>query len=218
MHSGESAQIAQVSDSLSHVGPRLLGFAKDGNTAIQFSCMRLAREVSSWPMKAIVVGLVLNLLSTVYAQQAGPPSANGLHYALLNDTSGKTLWPRGISQQVTLETQFLAEVVKPGSDIGSLVNFSEEFFLDVQNSKDPNAIAAKLIREGRHATKIYDSLVATARWLDKYQFPDTHKAIFLFSDGDDNASFTSLQGAIAAVQAVHIPIFVVAPSTVEHKR
>jgi hypothetical protein len=48
--------------------------------------------------------------------------------------------------------------------------------------------------------------------------PDTRKAIFLFSDGDDNASLTSLQGIIVAVQAVHIPVFVIAPSSVEHKR
>jgi hypothetical protein len=28
---------------------------------------------------------------------------------LLNDTSGKTLWPKGIDQQVDLEIQFLTQ-------------------------------------------------------------------------------------------------------------
>jgi hypothetical protein len=119
---------------------------------------------------------------------------------------------------VNLAKQFLKQVVKSGSDVGSLVNFGEDFFLDVQNSTNPDVIANKLIHEGRGGTKAFDAVVAAANWLDKYQFPDTRKAIFLFSDGDDNASLTSLQKAITAVQVVHVPVFVIAPSAVERKR
>ena len=152
--------------------------------------------------------------------QQCPPSGTplNLHYALLNDTSGKTLWPKGIEQQVNLESQFLDQVVRPGTDIGTLVNLAENFYIDVQNSTKPADIKAKLIREERGGTRAFDALVATANWLDKYQFPDSRKAIFLFSDGDDNASQMSLQKTITSVQAVHIPIFVIAPTAVEHKK
>jgi len=41
--------------------------------------------------------------------------------------------------------------------------------------------------------------------------------IFVFSDGDDNASQTSLPETIAALQRAEIPVIVVAPSVAEHK-
>ncbi|HZQ93847.1 MAG TPA: vWA domain-containing protein [Candidatus Sulfotelmatobacter sp.] len=155
-------------------------------------------------------------LSSQGVPSSGPPL--NLHYALLNDTSGKTLWPRGMEQQVYLASQFLEQVVRPGTDIGSLVNFGEKFYLDVQNSTKPADIKAKLIREGHSGTSVFDAVVAAANWLDKYQFRDSRKAIFLFSDGDDNASRWPLVKTIASVQAVHIPVFVIAPAVVEHKK
>jgi hypothetical protein len=123
-----------------------------------------------------------------------------------------------MEQQVNLASQFLEQVVRPGTDIGSLVNFGENFYLDVQNSTKPADIKAKLIREGRGGTRTFDAVVAAANWLDKYQFRDSRKAIFLFSDGDDNASKWPFQKTITSVQAVHIPIFVIAPAVVEHTK
>lgn len=156
-----------------------------------------------------------------------PPSSQGvpssgttlnLHYALLNDISGKTLWPKGIEQQVNLASKFLEQVVRPGTDVGSLVNFGEKSYLDVQNSTEPAVLRAKLIHEGHGGTRAFDAVVAAANWLDKYQFPDSRKAIFLFSDGDDNGSQWPLQKVITSVQAVHVPVFVIAPAVVEHKK
>ena len=148
------------------------------------------------------------------------PSATSerLQYALLNDTSGRSLWPNGIAQQVNLEDQFLTEVVKPGTDVGSLVNFAENYFLDVQNSTDPTSIKAKIIHDQRGGTRVFDAVAAAADYLNSYQLPDSRKAIFLFSDGDDNASMWPLTKVITHVQAVHIPVFVIAPAAVEQKR
>jgi len=170
-------------------------------------------------MKFICLPILL-CLALPLSGQTVPTSETplNLHYALLNDTSGKTLWPKGTEQQVTLASQFLDQVVRPDTDIGSLVNFSEDFYLDVQNSTKPAEIKTKLIREGHGGTRTFDALVAAANWLEKDQFPDSRKAIFLFSDGDDNASQWGLQKTITSVQAVHIPVFVIAPAAVEHKR
>jgi hypothetical protein len=163
---------------------------------------------------------VLLCLALPLSGQAVPTSGTrlNLHYALLNDASGKTLWPKGTEEQVKLIIQFLDQVVQPDSDIGCLVNFGEDFYLDVQNSTRTSEIKAKLIREGHGGTRVFDGVVAAANWLVKHQFPDSQKAIFLFSDGDDNASQWPLEKAISSVQAVHVPVYVIAPAAVEHKR
>jgi len=170
-------------------------------------------------MKLFCLPIVL-CLALPLSGQAAPSSGTplNLHYALLNDTSGKTLWPKGMEQQVNLAGRFLEQVVRPGTDVGSLVNFGEKSYLDVQNSTEPAVLKAKLIHEGHGGTRAFDAVVAAANWLDKYRIPDSRKAIFLFSDGDDNGSEWSLQRVITSVQAVHVPVFAIAPAVVEHQK
>ncbi len=147
-------------------------------------------------------------------------TAPRLQYILLNDASRLTHWPGGTEQQVNIATQFLKQVVMPGSDVGSLVNFSDNgsIFLGVANSTQPHDIAKKLVREGRGGTAVYDSVVSAATWLSKQESSDRRKMVFLFSDGDDDASSMSLKDAIKTVQVISIPVFVIAPSSVEDKR
>jgi hypothetical protein len=72
-------------------------------------------------MKRATLTTILCLALPVFGQQMPPsPTSVRLHYALLNDTSGRTLWSNGIRQQVKLEDGFLSEVIKPGADVGSL--------------------------------------------------------------------------------------------------
>jgi hypothetical protein len=128
------------------------------------------------------------------------------------------LWPKGIGQQLELEDQFLAEVITAGTDVGSLVNFAEGLFIDVQNSTDPKSIQAKIIHDQRGGTRVFDAVAAASAYLDKHQVPDSRRVVFLFSDGDDNASRWPLAKVITQVQAMHIPVFVIAPASVEQKR
>jgi Mg-chelatase subunit ChlD len=170
-------------------------------------------------MKLSILPIVFCLSMTVYGQQAAAPSpGTSWQYVLLNDKSGRTLWPGGIEEQANAAAQLLKEVVRPGTDLGSLVNFNEHFPLDVENSTNPDEIPAKLARHGRQGTRLYDALIATADWLAKQESPDKRKLIFVFSDGDDDASQLNLQETIASAQRAQIPIIVIAPSAVEHKR
>src|SRR5438477_1175996 len=164
--------------------------------------------VLSSPMKFLLLAIVLCLSFSGYAQQTAAPITAPLQYVLLNDTSGRTLWPGGIEQQVNMASQFLKQVVAPGSDLGSLVNFSEEFWLELENSTDPDQLTAKLIHQGHHATKLYEAIVEAARWLSNQEPSDKRKIIFVFSDGADDASQISLQDAITTVQSLHIPVVV----------
>jgi hypothetical protein len=169
-------------------------------------------------MKALLLITLVCLSIPLFGQQTAQTAPDtALHYVLMNDTSGKTLWPKGIEQQVSAETQFLKQVIRPGVDVGTVVNFAEDFWLDLENSTDPEAISAKLIRRGRNGTKLFEAVVAASDWLAEDP-SDKRKAIFVFSDGDDNASQMTLQSTIAAVQKTHIPVFVISPSAVEHHK
>jgi hypothetical protein len=170
-------------------------------------------------MKRASLTAILCLALSVFGQQMHPsPTSVRLHYALLNDTSGRTSWPNGISQQVKLEDEFLTEVIKPDGDLGNLVNFADAYYLDVQHSTDPKKIENKIIHNQRGGTGVWDAVVAAANYLDKNQVPDYKRAVFLFSDGDDDASRWPLAKVITQVQAVQIPVFVIAPVAVEHKK
>jgi len=138
-----------------------------------------------------------------------------LQYVLINDENRRTLWPDGTQQQIDVASQFLNQVVAAGVDVGSLVNFSDEYYLDARDEKDPRKIAAKLTRGGM-VSAMYDAVVATAHYLARQPaIPDYRKVVFLFCDGEDNASQTSFNQASEVLQRTAIPIFIIAPSSVK---
>ncbi len=145
-----------------------------------------------------------------------PLAGERLQYVLLNDASGGTRWPGGTRQQTEVEEELLRQVIVAGSDIGGLVNFNDEFYLDVKNEKDPQKLVAKLERKGRGGTATYDAVVSAANRLGKQALaPGLRKVMFLFCDGEDNASRSSSDQATEALQRTGIPIFIVAPSSIE---
>src|ERR1700730_7641731 len=140
----------------------------------------------------------------------------GLHYILRNDTSGWTRWPKGTKQQASTADELLRQVVVPTSDVGSLVNFDDHAYIDVPNEKDPQKLSAKLGRNGRGSTAMYDTVIKSAKWLPTQAAPaGSRKVMFLFCDGEDNASQHNLDQATEALQAARIPVFIFAPSSVE---
>jgi hypothetical protein len=143
-----------------------------------------------------------------------------LQYALLNDQDRHTRWPNGNKQQIELANRFLKQVVVGGSDTGSLVNFGEGVFLDVQNEKNPQKLAAKLEAVGNvDESNLYDAVVSTAKWLAKQPLsPGARKAVFLFTDGQDHVSKSNIRQATEVLQLASVPIFIVAPSSVEHRK
>lgn len=148
-----------------------------------------------------------------------PLAGKHLQYVLMNDKSGSTRWPNGIKQQAEVADQFLNEVVMAGSDIGTLVNFGDDVYLDIQNEKDPLKLTDKLVRNGVGGTKLYDAVVSAGKWLAKQPVnPEHRKVMFLFCDGQDNTSKSRLSEAIDTLQRATISIFIIAPSSVETKK
>jgi hypothetical protein len=148
-----------------------------------------------------------------------PLAGERLQYILLNDASGRNQWPNGTKQQTDAADQLLKQVGVASSGVGSLVNFSDQVYIDVQNENDPQKLAAKLERTGRGGTVMYEAVVSAAKWLGKQPaLPDSRKVMFLFGDGEDNTSRSTLDDAGDALQRTGIPIFIVAPSSVETKK
>ena len=171
-------------------------------------------SIKSSDLKVEVNGQPVAILSIA------PLASEHLQYALLNDQNRHTRWPNGNKQQTELANRFLKQVVAAGIDMGTLVNFGEYVFLDVQNGKDPQKLAAKLEPVGNvDESQLYDAVVSAARWLAKQPLsPAARRVLFLFSDGHDNTSKSDLRQATEALQLARIPILIVAPSSVENKK
>ena len=153
----------------------------------------------------------------VAVEAINPVAGQHLQYALMNAEVQAARWPRGSQQQIDIATKFLRQVVRPGLDIGSLVNFSDEFYLDSWNEKDPGRLAFMLAND-RGGPAMYDAVIATASQLaHDPSVPGYRKVIFLFCDGEDRQSRFKLDGATEALQRFRIPLFAFAPSAVESK-
>jgi hypothetical protein len=146
-----------------------------------------------------------------------PVTSQHLLYALINAERKHTLWPSGSAQQIDVAGQFLKEVITAGVDIGSLINFADEYFLDASDTKDPQQLAAKL-RNDRSGAALYDAVVATANHLaSKADIPGYRRVMFLFCDGEDNLSVLKLNNATERLQREGVPLFIFAPFAVKKK-
>jgi hypothetical protein len=155
-----------------------------------------------------------------------PLAGQHLLYALIYGERRITLWPKGSDQQHDVASRFLREVITAGVDIGDLINFADEYYLDVSDQKDAQQLAAKL-RNDLSGAAMYDAVVATADHLAKKpDIPGYRKVMFLFCDGEDNLSLLKFRDpaterlqreAIERLQRDSIPLFIFAPSAVRKK-
>jgi VWFA-related protein len=130
-----------------------------------------------------------------------------LIFSLLLDTSGSTgdVAPEQIRAAIRLFTALSSSKNK-----GYLVIFHYEVFpsdsvLDVTAAE--KILTRRMDRAG--ATAAYDALVHSAtKQLATAKYPfQTRRAIFLFSDGGDNSSHTTLEQTLAIVQREGVQIF-----------
>jgi hypothetical protein len=151
-----------------------------------------------------------------------PQRDRTLHYVLLNDQSGsgQSNWPKGVAEQAAYEDAFLNSIVKKNMDVGTLINFNDETYIDVMNEKDPSVLSSKIERRGRGGSATYDAIVKSTSWFSKQpDIPNSRKVLFLFTDGDeDNASHLSSRKAIEELQKNSISLFVFLPASATGKK
>jgi hypothetical protein len=132
-----------------------------------------------------------------------------LHYVIVHDSSGSE---KKNAKNGTLNSApelLLRQIVKSGHDRGSLVNFSNDPYIDVQESDDPSKLLDKLERTPNGGSAIFDATAASADYLAKHPWQLVSRdVIFLFTDGVDNASYISFSSLITHLATMKIPVFI----------
>lgn len=171
--------------------------------AVPFSISDLRVEVKGQP--AILTSIT-------------PLKGNCLQYILINDSSGGTYWPNGTKEQADAADEFLKQIIT-SSDIGTLINFNDQAYADIQNTNDPKKLSAKIDRNGRGGTLLYDTVIMAADYSRQQTLAaGCRTVLFLFSDGGDNASKHKLADASEALERAYTPLFIIAPSSVQTKK
>jgi VWFA-related protein len=86
-----------------------------------------------------------------------------------------------------------------------VVNFNDEYYLDQEFTADIKKLQAALEHvEARGGTALYDAIVASADYLT--HSPLQRKALFVVTDGEDDASQESLEQAVHKLQQENGPV------------
>jgi Ca-activated chloride channel homolog len=86
-----------------------------------------------------------------------------------------------------------------------VVNFNDEYYLDQEFTGDIKKLQAALEHvEARGGTALYDAIVASADYLTHSRLQ--RKAIFVVTDGEDDASQESLEQAVHKLQQENGPV------------
>jgi len=173
---------------------------------------------SSLPIQAANVKVEVNH-EPVPVASATSLSDKHLQYVLINDARVHVKWPGGTDQQAQVAKELLKQVITPGSDIGTLINYGDGVFLDVENERDPKKLSSKIAADATSPTRLYDAIVTgVQRFAKQPASPDGRKVIFLVCDAMESESHVSLEDAVKALQKASLPIFVFVPSHLEKKK
>lgn len=133
-----------------------------------------------------------------------------LIFSLVVDESGST---REIADIQTKAAIRLFRALSTGSNRGFLVEFS-----DLINASDQFVDASTVEQRLRKAprsgsTKLYDALIAAAtnQLQSSSVPPNSRRAIFAFTDGQDNTSMRSLPQALQILESAGTPVFPIKP-------
>ena len=134
-----------------------------------------------------------------------------LQLALLFDLSG-SVNPRFEFEQQTA-IGFLKKVWKP-ADTVSIVSFSDRTQEHVRKSSSLREALEALagLSPTKGATALFDAVVLAARLLRQSAGPETRRALIALSDGEDNASLSSIQDASMEVQRSDTIFYAINPA------
>ncbi len=132
-------------------------------------------------------------------------------YTVLWDVSNSE---RGIFQSTRDAIDLtLREVPRPGLDKGLLGAFSQESYFANQYTSDPTVIMQYYRRfKPAGGTVLYDTLIDAVVRMQTFDSSDAPRVVFVFSDGEDNASHHKRDQALAALLAAHIRVYAFSPN------
>lgn len=134
-------------------------------------------------------------------------ASSAFNYCLLFDTSGSQ--KARFQQQQQQATQFLTKVPQPGRDYGTLVAFNDQVFLDAEGT-DPGKLTTALSKERPvGGTALYNAIASCANRLAKNAPDSDQRLMFIFSDGEDNASTLTRDAAAAVVMRAGVRVYAI---------
>jgi Ca-activated chloride channel homolog len=96
------------------------------------------------------------------------------------------------SQQQAEAIALLEKIPQPGRDYGTLAVFNDYAYLQAEGT-DPQKLARAISKEdARGGTALYDAMIACSDEMLKDAHPFDLRVLFVFSDGEDNASNSNL--------------------------
>jgi len=130
-----------------------------------------------------------------------------LRYCLLLDVSG-SLKDR-LKQEQDEAIALLSKIPKPGRDQGLLVAFNTESYLDAASSDPQQLIKAISSERAQGYTALYDAIGACADSMIKTKtvYESDLRVMFIFSDGDDNASFLKPDGTLQFLAKARVRVY-----------
>jgi len=131
-----------------------------------------------------------------------------LVFALLFDISGSARDKEAFERQSSLE---LLRALLARGYTGYFGDFNEEIYLGHKfASEDPAQKELKSIGEFRGGSAVYDAVVAAAKLVNHTAAQtQARRAIFVLTDGRDNASRIGFKEAVREIQQVGVPVYFV---------
>ena len=142
-----------------------------------------------------------------------------LRYCLLLDASGSTR----DAQRTKYDTAvaLLSKVPRAGRDYGLLIAFNDRAYVDAEGT-DPQELIKGIKQDTRGSTAMYDAMVACSDHLSENDSTpgvrDNMRVMFLISDGEDNSSRISREGAERKLVTERIRVYSIGQNDVAHPR
>jgi VWFA-related protein len=144
---------------------------------------------------------------SVTVQEVRRVAETPLRYCLLFDSSGSRRDRFKLQQDEAAE--LLSKVVKAGSDHGILVAFNSKYYLDGEGT-DPRQFVNRITTERPEGgTAFYDAAITSANYMSKNAPSPGPRVMFIFSDGEDNASVKTEEAAELALLKAGIKVYVI---------
>lgn len=133
-----------------------------------------------------------------------------LTLGLLVDMSRSNVHLQNLQGRFRLSADFLAGVIRPG-DQAFLVDFNDLVYLEAGPTSDSDVLRSALAKlKGalpRGGTALYEAVKTASDSTGK--LAPSHRALVILTDGDDDASRTTLRDAISSAQKTGVQLYTV---------
>lgn len=128
-----------------------------------------------------------------------------LRYCLLFDVSGSLT--NSLRQQQNEAIALLSMILQAGRDYGMLVAFNTTAYVDAEGSDPQKLMKAITTERVKGYTALYDAMAACSNALAKAAHESDSRVMFIFSDGEDNASYLKVDGVLLSIAKAGVRVY-----------